>query len=237
MSRQLDRAIGDLSERLCLLGAIVENNLRQAVEAIETRDARLALAVVEYDRRVDREEVDLETECLTTLALHQPVAADLRLIVSVLKANNDLERIGDLAVNVARRAVHLAGHSFPGRTFDVPGMAERVQSMLRRSLDSLVKRDAAQARGVLASDDEVDRRYRQVYDQVKGVVRSDLGNVDALIHMLSVFRHLERVADHACNIAEDTLYLVEGEIVRHRRVTEAMGEPPDAVAASGPCVG
>ncbi len=160
-------------------------------------------------------EVDVEEECLKLLALYQSVAADLRFIVSVLKINNDLERIGDLAVNVAERARFLAFQDDINIPFDFPGMAEKIQWMLRKSIDSLISMDSALARDVCAADDQVDAINRQMCDQVKRGIIAHPEWLDSLIHRLCVSRHLERIADLATNIAEDVAYLVEGEIARH----------------------
>jgi len=161
-------------------------------------------------------EIDIEEECLKLLALHQPVAMDLRFIVAVLKINNDLERISDLAVNVAERAAFLAARPKIDAPFDFLLMARKAQTMLRMSLDALVNWESSLASQVCAMDDEVDAINREMYNQVKDEIRKHPENLDALIHLLSVSRHLERIADQATNIAEDVIYMVEGKIVRHR---------------------
>jgi phosphate transport system protein len=158
----------------------------------------------------------MEEECLKILALHQPVGSDLRLIVAILKINNDLERIGDLSVNIAERAVFLASPETIDIPLDFARMAENVESMLRRSLDALVNTDLAAAHEVLEADDEVDAINREMYVQVQDAIRQHPQRVERLIHLLSASRHLERIADHATNIAEDVIYMIEGEIVRHR---------------------
>lgn len=158
----------------------------------------------------------VEEDCLKILALHQPVAIDLRYIISVLKINNDLERTGDLAVNIAERAAFLATQERLEIPFDFSGMAEKAQSMLKRSLDALVKMDADLAREVCASGDEVDAINRDMYIQVQEGIRKHPKRLECLVHILSVSRHLERVADLATNIAEDVIYVIKGEIVRHR---------------------
>lgn len=160
-------------------------------------------------------EVDLEEDCLKILALHQPVAIDMRFIVAVLKINNDLERIGDLSVNIAERAISLARQVRTETPFDFDGMAVKVQSMLHRSLDALVNSDARLAREVLTSDDEIDAIHRQMYEDVKKAIVECPDKIDSLIQLLAVSRNLERIADHTSNIAEDVIYLVDGEIIRH----------------------
>ena len=149
------------------------------------------------------------------LALYQPVATDLRLIVAALKINNDLERVGDLAVNIAERALFLATQKPVEIAFDFRLMGEKTQAMLAKSLDALVRADTALARQVCKSDDEVDAMNRKVYLRVQDAIRKNPEDLESLIHLLSVSRHLERIADLATNVAEDVIYMAEGEIVRH----------------------
>jgi phosphate transport system protein len=186
-----------------------------AVKAVDSRDEKLARAVIDGDPEIDRFEVDLEEECLKILALHQPVAIDLRFIVSVIKINTELERIADLAVNIAERAQFPSGQPKIDIPFDFHGMSAKVKAMLKSSLDSLVNMDAALASKVLGMDDEVDAVNRRMYRQVADGIRSQPDRTERLIQALSVSRHLERIADHATNIAEGVLYMVEGRIVRH----------------------
>lgn len=208
--------IEKLKKKILALSAIVEESVHRAVASIQRRDEKLARKVIESDIEIDHMEVDVEEECLKILALHQPVATDLRFVVAVLKINNDLERIADLSVNIAEQAAYLATQPKVDIPFDFPGMSEKAQRMLRQSLDALVNDDTTLARKVLAADDEVDAINRHMYDQVKDGIRRHPENLDCLIHLLSVSRHLERIADHATNIAEDVIYMAEGEIVRHR---------------------
>ncbi len=212
----LRKEIELLKKLLLSISGLVEENLWRAVKAFEEKDLALAEEAMGKDGEIDAREVELEEECLKALALHQPVATDLRFIVSVLKINNDLERIGDLAVNIARRARYLATHPDVDAVFDLPGMAAKVQDMLRHSLDSLVNMDADMARAVCAEDDEVDAVHRQTYKLVRDAIRANPEQIDVLTHVLSASNHLERIADLATNIAEDVVYMVEGQIVRHR---------------------
>jgi phosphate transport system protein len=217
MTLQFAEEIEKLKKMILELGARVEANLNRAVQSLERKDVRLADEVIQLDDEIDRAEVVLEEECLKILALHQPVAIDLRFIVSCLKINNDLERIGDLAVNIAERAQLLAREdTIPAISMDLAGMAEKTQDMLRRSLDALVNMDSGVAESVRDSDDEVDDMNRQMYDEVKQGIKSDPEHVNALIHYLSASRQLERIADHATNIAKDIIYMIDGKIVRHR---------------------
>ncbi len=198
------------------LGGSVEAMVGDAVRALEQKDAALARQVADRDDAVDRAEVEIEEECLKALALYQPVAADLRFIVAVLKVNNDLERVADLAANVAERAEALAEIPPPALAFDFHDMASRVRKMLNRSLDSLVRRDAEMARLVMAADDKVDALHAGIYTLVAKAVAEHPEHTIGYLQLLSISRNLERIADHATNIAEDVIYMLEGEIVRHQ---------------------
>ncbi len=216
MTMHLHREIEKLKTDLLSLGAQVEHNVYKAVQALDSRDAVLAEGVIHADLPVDKYEVYLEEECLKILALHQPVAIDLRFVIAVLKINNDLERIGDLAVNIAERAKFLATHEPLNAPYDFLGMAVKVQDMLKKSLDALVNMDPNLARQVCAADDAVDAANREMYGQITQGIRNHPEHIESLIHYLGVSRYLERIADHATNIAEDVIYMVEGDIVRHR---------------------
>jgi len=213
----LRKELEHLKRRLLTLSGLAEESVRRAVRAVESRDASLAAKVIAADRDIDTMEVDVEEDCLKILALHQPVAIDLRFIIAVLKMNNDLERIGDLAVNIAERAEYLAGKKAAGVPVDLPAMAAKAQKMLRQSLDAVVNMDTKLARAVLAADDEVDQENRDVHELVKREISQDPTKIDELMQLLLVSRHIERIADQATNIAEDAIYMVEGEIVRHNR--------------------
>jgi len=210
------RALKALKIRALDLGALVEEQVRVAVRAIEERDEDLAQRVFQNDDQIDNAEVEIEEECLKMLALYHPVAEDLRFIVAVLKINNDLERIGDVAVNIAERAVFLANRPPIQTKISFKAMAEKTQRMLKLSLDSLVDLDADRAYVVIAADDEVDALNRQSYIDVQEGIRLYPKETPDLLHLLSVSRHLERIADLAASIAEEVIYMVRGEIVRHR---------------------
>ena len=181
------------------------------------RDTALATKVIDTDEEIDTMEVMLEEECLKTLALYQPVAKDLRFIIAVFNINNDLERIGDLAVNIAERAMSLAACSEIDIPFDYTKMAEKVLAMVKSSLDSLVQMDPDLARRVCEEDDEVDVINRQAYStRVQERIRQFPERVDCLIQFPAISSELERIADHATNIAEEVIYLAKGEIVRHK---------------------
>ncbi len=224
MARYLQTEIDNLKKKLLTIGTLVEENLQLAIEAFENKDSRLAGRVIETDEKVDRMEVELEEDCLKVLALHQPVAIDLRFIVSVLKINNDLERIADLAVNIAERVEQLVPYRGYGMSPEHHDMAKKARAMLKNSLDALVNLDPELAGTVCASDDEVDELNHIIYQQVQDAIRKKPEQIDRHIHYMLIARHLERVADLATNIAEDVIYMVEGRIVRHRLGVTPAGE-------------
>jgi len=215
MTSHIARETEKLKRRLLTLSADVEETYLLAVRALEERDEELAKQVAGSDDRIDRQEVDIEEECLKVLALHQPVANDLRFIVSVMKINNDLERIGDMAVNIAERALDLMAAEPMEIPFEFAEMSQKVYAMVKKSLDSLVKLDLQEAHEVIALDDEVDALHHKSYAMVIERIRQQPDNIEALISYLVVSRYLERIADLATNIAEDVHYLIEGDIVRH----------------------
>jgi phosphate transport system protein len=200
------------------LGALVEERVRMAINAIEERNAETAGQIIKLDYEIDEMEVEIEEECLKILALHQPVAVDLRFLVAVIKINNDLERIGDQAVNIAQRIENIAKRKRVEFAFDYTAMANKVESMLRKSLDSLVNLDIDLAYKVLTQDDEIDEINREAYDRIKQAIRQHPDDVGYLINLLLISRHLERLADHTTNIAEEVIYLIEGEIIRHGKI-------------------
>jgi phosphate transport system protein len=216
MAHHLQREIDRLKKNILALGAMVEQSVELAVKSIEERDTKLAERVLATDNDIDHAEVDLEENCLKVLALHQPVAIDLRFIIAVLKINSDLERIGDLACNIAERTLVISRYPQASVPYDLQGLVDKTKWMLRSSLDSLVNLDSALARSVRASDDQVDDINREMYDLVKEAIRQRPNEIEVLIPYLTVSRNLERIADHATNIAEDVIYMIEGVIARHR---------------------
>jgi len=216
MSRHLARDLDRLKEQLLRTGVLVEEAINRATSAfLESRPAE-AQDVICGDGVINAREVETEEQCLKILALHQPVAVDLRFIVTAMKVNNDLERMGDLAVNIAERAESLSGPDALPVPSEIPEMVMLVRNMVRRSLDSLVNLDPDLAREVLAEDDRVDDLNRRVFAVLQESMKENPRAVPPGITYLSVSRNLERVADLATNIAEDVIFLVEGEVVRHR---------------------
>jgi phosphate transport system protein len=217
MHPHLGTSFRKLKKALFTLSAAVEENLHLALKVVSTGETALVDQVRSRDLEIDLMEVDFEEECLKILALHQPVAIDLRFVVAVLKINNDLERIGDLAVNIAEAAPAVAGKEIVDTARTLPKIAEKAQAMVSKSLDAVVNMDAALAREVLAADDEVDREYHELVNRIQQELTEGGSRVDVLVSLMVVSKHIERIADHATNIAEDAIYMVDGEIVRHGR--------------------
>ena len=227
MSQHLQREVDGLKKKLLGLAATVEESLLRAVLSLEKKDMEMAQRVLSEDVKVDNAEIDVEEDCLKILALHQPVAVDLRVIIAALKINNDLERIGDLAVNIAERSLALAAKPDFELFSDIQDMCGKSVRMLKLCLDSFIALDWKQALAVCAADDEVDRAYRDMHEKIKTGIASAPQKIDEYLQMLSISRHLERIADHATNIAEDVIYMIKGDIVRHRAVN--LDHPHDDV--------
>jgi len=215
MTKHFQRELEKIKKRILFLGAMVEERVRMAITAIEEFDGEVAKKIIFSDHEIDEMEIEVEEECLKIMALHQPVAVDLRFLVAVIKINNDLERIGDQAVNIAQRVQTITQKERFDFVFDYSVMAEKAETMLKMSLDALVNLDDDLAFKVLLLDDEVDDIKEKAYNLIKKALSENPDNVSYLINLLLISRHLERLADHATNIAEEVIYMIEGEIVRH----------------------
>lgn len=214
MTTHLTRSIHQLKKEVLALGAMVEDRFKRAIHAITTEDLELAKEIIDTDYLVDEREVEVEEECLKTLALYQPVATDLRLIVAVIKINNDLERIADYAANIAQRYKTSAGNSSQFK-YDYTAMADQAAKMLKLSLDALVSLDVDLAYTVREMDKQVNIMRNDAYRIMKDDIRQNPEMVGQIINMYLISRHIERVGDHTTNIAEEVIYLIEGEIIRH----------------------
>jgi phosphate transport system protein len=212
----LQRDLDNLQHDLLQLAGLVEEAIHKAIKALQERNVSLAREVIAGDNDIDNEENHIDEECLKTLALHQPVASDLRRIVTAMMINTDLERMADLAEEIAERAIQLAQPPL----LPVPGKLQRMTdlttTMVHQALNSFVTLDVKQASKVMRMDDEVDRYCGEIIDETVEAMKRSAELIVPGLSLFSVTRHLERIADHATNIAEDVVYLVEGEIVRHR---------------------
>lgn len=215
MVQLFHKELEKLKKKIVSLGALVEERVDWTVKAVTRRDTTLADRIIHEDYEVDSMEVEVEEECLKILALHQPVAVDLRFIVAVIKINNDLERIADEAVNIAKCVKNINAASNVTYFFDYGPMGAKAASMLKLSLDALINQDMDLAFKVLLLDDDVDQIHRESWRAITAELKQHSENTEYLINLLLISRHLERIADHAHNVAEEIIYLTEGEIVRH----------------------
>ncbi len=215
MTKHFIRELEKTKKMILSLGAMAEERVNLAIKAVHNKDAAIAQKIISSDHELDEMEVDIEEDCLKILALYQPVAIDLRFLIAMIKINNDLERIGDEAVNIAQRVGVIAKWDDPKITFDYSEMAEKTEMMLKMSLDALVNMDTDIAFKVAIFDDEVDEIKNRAYNHIKKAIDNHLDRGGYLINLLLISRHLERIADHATNIAEEVVYMVEGEIIRH----------------------
>ncbi len=215
MTRHFHEELDALKQTLLAMGGLVEDQMRHAMQALVDRNDALASEVIERDRQVNAYDVEVDEQCVELLALHQPAAGDLRFITTAMKIVTDLERIGDQAVNIAQRVIELNREPQLKPYIDLPRMAERAQAMVKESLDAFVARDTALARRVRAEDDEVDALKEQIFRELLTFMMEDPRSIPRAIRLILISRCMERVADHATNIAEMVIYLVEGKMVRH----------------------
>jgi phosphate transport system protein len=213
--RHFVEELEQLKSKLLEQSALVESAIYRSITAVVQKDEALAREVLRNEARVNEIEIEIDDFAVSLLALQQPMAADLRFIIASIKINNDLERMGDLAVNIAERALSLLNEPIVKPMIDIPHIGGLVQSMVRKALDSFVTRDADLARSVLASDNAVDDLRSASFHELISFMEQDPANIRQAIDLLSVVRNLERIADHATNIAEDVLFLAKGIDVRH----------------------
>jgi phosphate transport system protein len=225
MLRHWDREIENLKAQILKLGILVEEQIQNSIIALEKRDIELAEKVILRDKEIDAFEIHIEEECLKILALYQPVAKELRFVITVLKMNNDLERMGDLSANIARRAKFLSKRDKIDLVSEFVFVATKVQSMVKKSLESLVNTDMELAREVISADDEIDNLTKQLLKKTIGAIEKDCHYVKEYFSIRSISKNLERIADSATNIAEDVIYLCSGEIVRHQEEFSAEDHP------------
>jgi phosphate transport system protein len=214
--KPFDTELQALKDQLLTMGGLVEAHIADAVKALIDRDPKRARAVIDADRAVNQLELSIDEQCIRLIVLRQPAASDLRFICAVLKIVVDLERIGDLAVNMAERAIALCEEPPLRAVVDLPRMASAAQKMLRDALDAFVTRDAAKAEAVLVADDEIDKLLVQVFDDLRAEMAKDPSVINRGISTIFFAKHIERLADHTTNVAEMVVFLVKGTDVRHR---------------------
>ena len=225
MSKHLQRDLDLLRKDLLTEGTIVEGAINKAMRALLGRCEEIVEEVLAGDEEIDEMEVQIEESCLKILALHQPVATDLRFVITVMKVNNDLERMGDLAVNIAKRAKYLNSQPPLELAIDIEPEVDRVRSMVQESLDALVNLNTVLARKICADDDIVDRMNKEMLLSLQSLMKREPGTVERALQMISVSRHLERIADLATNIAEDVIFMVEGDVIRHGKHEAPVAQP------------
>ncbi|OFW18158.1 MAG: phosphate transport system regulatory protein PhoU [Acidobacteria bacterium RIFCSPLOWO2_02_FULL_65_29] len=213
--RHFQEELEQLKTRLLEMGGLAEENVRLAVKGLVDRDHDLIDRVLVGDEPVNSLHIELDSRCFTLLALYQPMAADLRTIVAVVKINTDLERVGDLAVNIAEAARRYASHAPIKKLIDIPRMASIAQTMLRDALDAFVRRDLALAQNVIIEDDRLDALKTQIFRELLTFMLQDPSTIEPALDLILVSRHLERIGDHATNIAEDVIFIVSARDVRH----------------------
>ena len=217
MAEILDRELKKLKKMVSTISMNVEESMNKAIGSFIKHDSKFAKEVIEFDTKIDSLEIEIEEECLKILALHQPVAVDLRYIISIMKINNDLERIGDLATNIAHLVIMLEDKKRIDVHDIIPEMTDIVSRMLKNSLDALFNKDVDLAIKVQKTDDEVDILHSKMFSHISERIKIDSDLFDSLMPMLSASRCLERIADHCTNIAEDVEYFISGEITRHHK--------------------
>jgi phosphate transport system protein len=215
MQRHFHEELETLKQTLLAMGGLVEDQIRRVLRALLERDSELAQEVIERDREVNSYDVEVDEKCVELLALHQPAASDLRFITTAMKIVTDLERIGDQAVNIGQRVLELNREPQLKPYIDLPRMAERAQRMVKESLDAFVARDTELARRVCGEDDVVDALKEQIFRELLTFMMEDPKTIPRAIRLILISRFLERVADHATNIAEMVIYMVESKMVRH----------------------
>ena len=226
--RHFQDDLDTLKQRLLAMGGLAEERVREAVRGLSERDAAALDAVLRGDEPINDLHIEIDDRCFKLLALHQPMAADLRAIVAAVKINTDLERVGDLAVNIAEAAKRYLLHPPVKPLIDIPRMGDIAQRMLRDALDAFVRRDMTLAEAVLAADDELDGLKSQIFRELLTYMMQDTGKIEPALDLILVSRHLERIGDHATNIAEDVIFLVSAKDVRHLGAAiSSAGPQPD----------
>lgn len=216
-----DEELRSLKERVLRIGSLVEAAIRNSVKSLVERNSDLARKVIENDHKINAFDVEIDEECIRLIALRQPKAKDLRFITTAMKITTDLERMGDLAVNIAERAIELNEEPQLKPYIDVPRMAEITEAMVRDALDALVKGCSKIPYEVIKRDDEVDDLNVQVFNELLFFMIQDPGTVSRATRISYVSKYLERIADHATNIAEMVIYMCEGKIIRHTKIPES----------------
>ncbi len=220
MERHFDEELKLLKNKLLEMAGAVEQAIYQSVKSLVHRDEKIANDVIHNDHKINDLELEVEDLCLKLLALHQPMAVDLRFIAAAMKINNDLERMGDQAVNIAERAADLLTKPVLKPLTDIPRMAEEAQKMVKDSIDAFVNSDPVLAQEICKRDSIVDSLNDQVFRELLTTMISNTSTIERAVDLILVARHLERIADHATNIAEEVIYIVEGKVIKHHHLDD-----------------
>jgi phosphate transport system protein len=222
ISRHFIEELDDVKQRLVAMGRLVEERIQLAMRALLDRDLHLTRTVIDGDAEIDRFQLEIDDRCFTLLALQQPMASDLRSLVAAVKINSDLERAGDLAVNIAEATARYLSHPPVKMLADIPRMATLAQGMLHDALESFISRDVSAAQRVLERDDTLDELKMEAFRELLACMLHDSRTIEATLNLVLVSRHLERIGDHATNIAEDVIFIVAAKDVRHAEVTREL---------------
>ncbi len=214
-ARHFQEELDELKSRLLEMGGLAEEQVRLAITGLVSREPGALERVIQGDRPLNTLHIEIDGRCFTLIALHQPMAADLRAIVAAVKINTDLERVGDLAVNIAEAARRYTTHAPVKKLIDIPRMATIAQAMLRDALDAFVRRDTVLAQQVLDEDDKLDSLKTQIFRELLTYMLQDPSTIEPSLDLILISRHLERIGDHATNIAEDVIFMVSARDVRH----------------------
>jgi phosphate transport system protein len=225
MVRKLEHDLSDLKDRVLRMGSLVEDAIRKSIKALVERDRQLALAVIDGDTVINTHDVEIEEECIRLLAIWQPTGSNLRFITTAIKIITDLERMGDLAVDICERSLELLDEPQLKPYIDIPRMAEAAQKMLKDSLDAFVEKDSDLAMKVCAADDFVDNLNQQIFNELLLFMLQDPKNIARAVRLTYITKYLERVGDHATNIAEMVVYMVQGKVIRHMACEMRSQEP------------
>ncbi|MFA5338677.1 MAG: phosphate signaling complex protein PhoU [Candidatus Omnitrophota bacterium] len=216
MERHFDEELKDLNARILKMGALAEEAIMNSVKSLKEQDKAMALKVIDSDKQIDMMELEIEERCLEMLALHQPIAIDLRFITTAMKLNNELERIADLAVDIAQRVLEIVDKPLLKPLVDIPKLCAIAQNMVKQGIDAFVNRDIELAKKVVLTDPEADKLRNFVQDElINDYIAKDKSTAPRAVPLLLIARHLERICDHATNIAEDVIYMVQAKVVRH----------------------
>lgn len=226
LQRNFQEQLDVLAEKILVMGGLVEEAIGNCVSALVERNSVLAKRIMLDDERVDKLDLEIDQLGMEILGLHQPVARDLRFVITGMKITNDLERIADLATNVADRAIELNDEPQLKPFIDIPLMARRAQQMVRAALDAFVQRDAASARAVIAMDDELDRRMEQIFRELLSFMIEDPKTITRALRLMFVAKYFERMGDQATNIGEQIVFMTEGRLIRHPAITAEKPGPP-----------